>query len=345
MKKTIEQKTAEENFYLKDFYFSYSSLNKLLYSPGIFYRHYVLGKKEDVETIATLMGKLTHCLLLDPDNFKNQFILLPGTQPSDNPKKVIEQVFQHQLNLTTVGEFEEPAKNQLTDHKDTIIDILKEVNLYQSLKTDEQRIDKIITDSHQEYFEFLFNRQDKSIVDLPTHSACVDIVEQLKESDNVMTLLGKINLGENSQVFNEFGIQIEKEGSRSCGLKGILDNLVIDSTNKSIKINDLKTTSKTISEFRETVDFFKLWIQAALYKKLVMETFLLANNLNPDEWDIKFTFIVIDKYKQNYCFEVSKETMKAWEENLEKELEKADWHYSNNRFDLPYELAITDVLL
>ena len=345
MNKTIEQKTAEENFYLKDFYFSYSSLNKLLYSPNLFYRHYILGQKEDVETSATLMGKLTHCLLLEPDNFKNQFILLPGNQPSDSPKKVIEQVFQLQLNLTTVGGFEEPAKNQLSDHKDAIIDILKEVNLYQSLKTDEQRIAKIITDSHQEYFEFLFNRQDKTIVDLPTHSACVDIVEQLKENEEVMTLLGKLNLGENSQVFNEFIIQIEKEESRNTGLKGILDNLVIDSTNKSIKINDLKTTSKTLSEFPETVEFYKLWMQAALYKRLVTETFLLANGLDPNEWDIKFTFIVIDKYKQNYCFGVSENTMKAWEENLEKELKKADWHYSNNRYDLPYELATTNVLL
>jgi hypothetical protein len=36
-----------DNFYKKDFYFSYSSINKLLFSPRMFYNHYVLKQKED----------------------------------------------------------------------------------------------------------------------------------------------------------------------------------------------------------------------------------------------------------------------------------------------------------
>ena len=31
-------------FYNSDFYFSYSSINKLLYSPAAFYRHYILNQ-------------------------------------------------------------------------------------------------------------------------------------------------------------------------------------------------------------------------------------------------------------------------------------------------------------
>jgi hypothetical protein len=38
---------AEDRFYDNKFYFSYSGLNKLLYSPSIFYKHYVLNQQED----------------------------------------------------------------------------------------------------------------------------------------------------------------------------------------------------------------------------------------------------------------------------------------------------------
>ena len=36
-----------ERFYSEKFYFSYSSINKLLFSPRVFYNHYILKQKED----------------------------------------------------------------------------------------------------------------------------------------------------------------------------------------------------------------------------------------------------------------------------------------------------------
>ena len=46
----IMQESAElleNNFYAQKFYFSYSSLNKLLWNPAVFYQQYVLGMKEE----------------------------------------------------------------------------------------------------------------------------------------------------------------------------------------------------------------------------------------------------------------------------------------------------------
>ena len=36
----------EKDFYKQKFYFSYSSLNKLLWNPAVFYQLYVMGLKE-----------------------------------------------------------------------------------------------------------------------------------------------------------------------------------------------------------------------------------------------------------------------------------------------------------
>ncbi len=55
MKTTLNGSEALTKFYENKFYFSYSGLNKLLYSPAMFYSHYVLIERED-GTDAPLVG-------------------------------------------------------------------------------------------------------------------------------------------------------------------------------------------------------------------------------------------------------------------------------------------------
>ncbi len=62
-------------------------------------------------------------------------------------------------------------------------------------------------------------------------------------------------------------------------------------------------------------------------------------------WKIVFNFIVVDKYQQVYCFEVSRPTMKLWMDKLRETMIVADWHYSNKSFDLPHQFCIGQVML
>jgi hypothetical protein len=94
MIKDEKTRTAEHEFFAKQFQMSYSGLNKLVFSPALFYKHYVLKQREEEMSPALLNGKVIHCLLLDDGSFDRQFILLPGTMPGDNTKKVIHKVFE-----------------------------------------------------------------------------------------------------------------------------------------------------------------------------------------------------------------------------------------------------------
>ena len=58
-----------------------------------------------------------------------------------------------------------------------------------------------------------------------------------------------------------------------------------------------------------------------------------------ETWDIKVTFIVIDKYNLVYPYQVSDKTMRTWNEDFIDILMTANWHYDNKRYDLPYKLA------
>ena len=51
----------EKEFYDKEFSFSYSSLNKLLFSPSLFYKDYILKEREIKTDRHLIEGKL--CLL------------------------------------------------------------------------------------------------------------------------------------------------------------------------------------------------------------------------------------------------------------------------------------------
>jgi hypothetical protein len=331
-KEEINVLALEEEFYSKPFNFSYSGMNRLLYSPKLFYSHYVLQQREEKLDSYLIEGKVIHCLLLDSDNFDKQFVVSPLSLPSDNPKLVVDRVFKYAQETNSLDQ-------DLRSFESPILDILKEINLHQSLKTDEQRVDKMVTDQTVSYFDFLKQKGSKDVIDTEMYNRCLESVQILRQNPEVVEVL---DLYRNSggTVYSEHPIQIDLPGY-PFGLKGIIDNFIVDENNKTIVINDLKTTGKTVAEFAETVEYYNYWLQAAIYRKLVLGAFAVDAT-----WKVKFNFIVIDKYKQTYVFPVSDETMNKWYlTGLSNALAKAKYHYEKRDFSLPYDMLTAKVVL
>jgi hypothetical protein len=91
-----------------------------------------------------------HCLLLDAESFDKQFVLASGSIPTGPTKQVIDRVFRSAVEQRRTDE-------SMSSFQSEILDILKDINFHQRLKTDEQRIEKILTDDAISYFEFLKN--------------------------------------------------------------------------------------------------------------------------------------------------------------------------------------------
>jgi hypothetical protein len=331
-KEGINVLALEEEFYSKPFNFSYSGMNRLLYSPKLFYSHYVLQQREEKLDSYLIEGKVIHCLLLDGDNFDKQFVVSPLSLPSDNPKLVVDRVFKYAQETNSLDQ-------DLRSFESPILDILKEINLHQSLKTDEQRVDKMVTDQTVSYFDFLKQKGSKDVIDTEMYNRCLESVQILRQNQEVVEVLDLYRKS-GGTVYSEHPIQINLPGY-PFGLKGIIDNLVVNENDKTIVINDLKTTGKTVAEFAETVEYYNYWLQAAIYRKLVLGAFAVDAT-----WKVKFNFIVIDKYKQTYVFPVSDETMNKWYlTGLSNALAKAKYHYEKREFSLPYDMIVTKVVL
>ena len=327
-------KTKEDLFYKGEFNFSYSSLNKLLFSPKLFYREYILKERETRMDKHLVEGRLIHLLLLEPDKFDEEFVMSPVKMPTDSVKKILKIVSSRIVDPSNYM--------KLKDLDDQILEALKEENLYQSFKEDQKRLDKIITEESEAYFKFL-QTTGKTIIDADTLARCVDRVVIIRLNDNAKKLLMQ-----EATDFEMDTIQVHNEKFLDCklndfkfGLKGYIDKYIVDDESKTITIVDLKTTAKPLENFAETVDFYNYWLQAAIYSLLVIKNV----DENQKKYKIIFKFVVIDKYDQVYVFPVSEETLKVWANGLKVTLEEANYHYSERKYSLPYAFANGNVTL
>jgi len=328
----IEQKDPlilENEFYTKEFYFSYSSINMLLYSPTLFYKSYVLGNKEDKLDNYLVEGKVLHALLLDNGNFEKNFIVSPSNLPSDNTRKVIHQVHYRNHSQAIM-----PTK--LRQCQDNIIAVLQEMDLHQALKTDEQRIAKIVSEETESYWQFLHLKDGKTLIDLETLGRCQENVSIIRNSPGINQLLD----GSGMTIENELFIKVKLD-SYKFGLHGQVDNISFDHANKIVYINDLKTSGKTLDDFQESsLEYYRYWLQAAIYYRLVTKKYNLT-----EEWKVVFTFIVIDKYQQVYPFEVSSESMNKWLAQLDEILNQVNVHYTTKNYSLPFKFIDKKIML
>jgi len=329
----------ETKFYNNPFSFSYSSLNKLLYSPKLFYKDYILNEREELSDAHLVEGKMIHSLLLEDASFDEQFILSPGKIPSHGTG---ERIVIDKLYLKTKNE-DKLSKN-LNELEDELLEVMRDVNLHQKLKTDKQRIEKIVTETNDTYFNFLKTKGKKIIIEAEILEKCSNIVSLIKQNELISDLIGLGKNSENYTVYNEIEIEHKQFNLKypEIGIKGILDNLTVDVQNEIIRINDIKTTSKSLIEFKDSIEYYKYWLQAGFYKKLV------AHFLGDDickHMKLEFRFIAIDKYGSVYPFLVSDTTMAKWEELTDDAIMKGYFHYKQKSFDLPYELAMGQIIL
>ena len=337
----IMQESAEvleKEFYNKKFYFSYSSLNKLIWNPQVFYQQYILGIKEEKLDQHLVQGKVIHALLLEDKKFNDQFIISPANLPTGNLRVVIDRVYNHHKELFRNGD----TREKLEEYDGAILDVMRDINYFQALKTDQQRLEKVLTPDALSYWGFLKQKGNKTLVDQETYDFCFNAVEEIKKNKKLCRLIGaNLTDFDNKIVINEQPLQLDIKG-RIFGLKGIIDNIVVDHDKKEVYINDLKTTSKDLKDFPESIEYYSYWMQAVMYATMVG---MLYSDLFNNGYQLKFHFIVIDRNLQSYAFPVSENTLTGWLERFNNTLDQAEWHYKNKSFSLPFAFANEAVIL
>jgi len=306
-------------------------LNKLLFSPSLFYKDYILKEREEKTDKHLIEGKLLHLLLLQPEKLLEEFSIVPSKVPSDSLKRVLKVIAA--CNVSELS---------MVDDK-IILDALQEVSLYQSLKDESKRIAKVRTTECEDYYAFMCNTSGKDIIDNDMLAKAKERVEIIKDNKDISSLL-EVSVTDFEidpvEAWNEKYLECDLKDHR-FGLKGYIDRYVIDHEAKEITIIDFKTTSKSLDKFAETVDYYNYWMQAVIYITLVVKNSLE----DASDYKINFNFVVIDNYDQVYIFETSDATKQKWYQAFYEVLESAKYHYEERDYSLPYEFAKGNVIL
>ena len=327
-----------DSFYGQPFNFSYSSLSRLLWSPKSFKDVYIDGNREEIVADHLIKGKLIHNLILEPDTLQKNYIVMPTDLPTAKTKTVIDRVYAHKEQLV------DDSREELEDFGGAILDVMKDMGYFQNLKTDQQRIEKIVTLDNLVYWSFLKMKKGKDLIDQETLTFCTQAVETIKSHPEVCELLGLHldSMSGNIETINEKMFLVPNYKDYPFGIKGIIDNLKINHDIKKIYINDLKTTSKDLINFDGSIEHYSYWMQAAMYYELVSVNF---KDLLDNGYTIEFNFVAIDRNYCTYAFGVSDSSLNTWRERLGETLDKAEWHYKERNYYLPYELASKKVYL
>ena len=322
----------EEEFYNSDYNFSYTSLNKLLFSPKLFYKDYILKEREEKTDKHLIEGKLLHLLILEPEKLHEKFSIVPTKVPSESLRKVLKDITLH-TDADTLAACEDFV----------ILDSLKSMNLYQSLKDESKRLAKVRTTECEDYYAFMCDTSGKDIIDNDILTRAMDRVQIIKDNKQVMDLLFHQTTDfelDPIESYNEKYLECALK-EYSFGLKGYVDRYIIDHETKQITIVDIKTTSKSLDKFAETVDFYNYWMQAVIYITLVIK----SSEKDISDYKINFNFVVVDNYDQVYVFYVSDNTLQTWYEIFTMTLRQVSYHYEQRDYSLPYEFAKGNVTL
>jgi len=200
------------------------------------------------------------------------------------------------------------------------------------------------TDKNIKYLDYKFQAEKKTVVDQDMYDFAKNTVETIKSNSKLMDIMGfnQDSLTTNIKQYNELDLVCLEFEDYSFGIRGIIDNLVVDHDARVIRVNDLKKTSKSIGQFEESIDYYNYWMQAALYR-------LLVNHIKETtfgvDYPVEFRFIVVDPYMQVAPIRISEDTQKYWALELEDKLEQANYHFKERDFSLPYEFLTGEYVI
>jgi len=305
---------------------SSSSLKWFEISP-LFFRK-MLDKEIEQETKRYFeIGKKIHMKILEPNEFDKNYIYLEYNTPkSENQKKFCEDYIS--------------SKAKSKDEK--LVYAYK--NNYSSDKLSDEKVLEKAKETHKDltkYITYLRKRAEVKDVLTYTDNTLINECDRLAH-DHVAasSLLFITDPFANVEQFNEQVVFFNWMGVQ-C--KSMLDRIVIDHTNKVIKLVDIKTTIN-LGDFAHSFEEFSYYRQMAFYWGAILN-FLkderFKEYVNPNIGNTllnysKETYIVgFQKGDLPECrvFSINENWLQRGLDEIEEILPKIKWHFDNNQWE------------
>lgn len=299
-------------------------------SPQKFKRF--LDKAETKEETPSLRnGKLIHKYVEDPESFHISDII----KPPDMMCSWVEEVH-----------------NKVSCYPFVTDDLLNEAILqtkgdrYKATTKEQSILDKF-KETGMDYLSHLQDSQGKHILTKEEHSVINSCIESLHNHPQANNLLFNNNTGPFDIHFNEMDIYwVDEETGLAC--KALIDRLIILPDERIVYLVDLKTTSKPISLYPDSFEFWRTYRQLAFYKEAVKQWLNTANYKGPYTLIPMIVAVETTGLHEVRCFHIEESYMekgvKEFREllNLIKYHTDTQWVYTEEELNNNYIIKLNE---
>lgn len=264
---------TDEQSYRKILLDSSSSIKVFSQNRRKYYKVFIEGNKEDEEedNKAIITGKVTDCLLLEPEKFDDKFYLSAcASSPTGLMLEFVEALYR--------------INKEATDEEGNITksfeEMSKEAYIASGFKIKYEAVIGKFTGSDAEiYYDEIRRIRAKNLTVVTTNDItnAEKIVEELKTNPITSSI---VNLVDDSRYTVKNQFQLEGFDIDGHLFKAMMDKVIADHKEKVIQVYDLKVTWSIENFYSEYYLYRRSYIQAFLYHRGIKSLTLNPNS----EW-------------------------------------------------------------
>jgi hypothetical protein len=302
---------------------SASGLSALADNPRK-YRNY----KDRVDQTSTSffdLGSAIHCMVLEPKEFDDRYIVLDVNAPSPMYEKYIRSLLANRQKGEDEWSSMQTENWKINAHADS------------GFKWSSDKVwEKFQSDKDLKgYYEILVKADGKVVLTKKDQIAIDACLVGIKAHTKASELLYGHLL---SDSINEQEVVWKHPTFPDFMMKSIFDRLIINTGTKTATLVDLKTTSKSVYDFNYSYRKYHYYRQMALYKQAV-QWFLENKGYDIGEWNID-VFIVATQtngFGDTAVFTPSTADISTGIDEANVLLDRMKYHFDNDVWDHPRE--------
>jgi hypothetical protein len=307
---------------------SASGLSALADNPKK-YRNY----KDRVDQTSTSffdLGSAIHCMVLEPDEFHDRYIVLDMNAPSPMYEKYVRSLLANRQKEEEDWTPEQEESWRVNAHADS------------GFKWSSDKVwDKFNSDSDlRGYYDSLVQAEGKVVLTKKDQVAIDACLAGIKAHTKASELLYGHLL---SDSINEQEVVWKHPVFTDFMMKSIFDRLIINTDLKKATLVDLKTTSKSVYDFTYSYRKYHYYRQMALYMSAVW-WYLSNEGYNINEWlvDVFIVATQTNGFGDTAVFTPHSADLIAGSNEADALLERMKWHFDNDKWEQPREYYEND---
>jgi len=241
------------------------------------YKKFIIDREGEEESTPSLEnGKLVHLYVESPEDF----IVADVNKPADMLASWAEEVFDsHEWEEYNIGsEFFNSKVLSLRGDR------------YKNIK-DEEKVLAKFNDAVDYFIYLIISNGDKLVLTSSQKEIVENCISSLRSNPVAYKLLFTVGEDFGDLAYNELAITW-KNDDLLC--KALLDRVRVLPEKKAVEIIDLKTTSKPVSKFPGSFEYWRYYRQMAWYKSAIIEYMNKEQDQSLVGWDINIYMVVVE---------------------------------------------------